>query len=64
KRAYCLKTQPATGETYPKSDLFNKAEYVLQESKKLKNGRGWSPQVSLTSRAPFFLATQMTAYHL
>ncbi|MGI4484228.1 hypothetical protein ACR2XL_25675, partial [Klebsiella pneumoniae] len=25
KRAYCLKTQPATGETYPKSDLFNKA---------------------------------------
>uniref|UniRef100_UPI001FCEF3C3 TonB-dependent receptor n=1 Tax=Escherichia coli TaxID=562 RepID=UPI001FCEF3C3 len=21
----CLKTQPATGETYPKSDLFNKA---------------------------------------
>ncbi|MBY8452576.1 hypothetical protein KXZ60_26895, partial [Klebsiella pneumoniae] len=24
-RAYCLKTQPATGETYPKSDLFNKA---------------------------------------
>ncbi|WP_237767030.1 hypothetical protein, partial [Enterobacter hormaechei] len=22
---YCLKTQPATGETYPKSDLFNKA---------------------------------------
>ncbi|OVI89922.1 hypothetical protein, partial [Klebsiella pneumoniae] len=27
KRAYCLKTQPATGETYPKSDLFNKAGY-------------------------------------
>uniref|UniRef100_UPI00249278C4 hypothetical protein n=1 Tax=Klebsiella pneumoniae TaxID=573 RepID=UPI00249278C4 len=26
KRAYCLKTQPATGETYPKSDLFNKAD--------------------------------------
>ncbi|MDQ6339259.1 hypothetical protein NUU75_04835, partial [Klebsiella pneumoniae] len=26
KRAYCLKTQPATGETYPKSDLFNKAK--------------------------------------
>ncbi|MCI2713351.1 hypothetical protein, partial [Enterobacter hormaechei] len=25
-RAYYLKTQPATGETYPKSDLFNKAE--------------------------------------
>ncbi|MCP6215161.1 hypothetical protein NL442_25095, partial [Klebsiella pneumoniae] len=29
KRAYCLKTQPATGETYPKSDLFNKAFYFL-----------------------------------
>ncbi|MDT9084506.1 hypothetical protein, partial [Escherichia coli] len=27
KRAYCLKTQPATGETYPKSDLFNKATF-------------------------------------
>ncbi|MFQ1223575.1 ABC transporter permease, partial [Klebsiella pneumoniae] len=30
KRAYCLKTQPATGETYPKSDLFNKAQNQLQ----------------------------------
>ncbi|MBW8388813.1 hypothetical protein K1D81_22735, partial [Escherichia coli] len=29
KRAYCLKTQPATGETYPKSDLFNKAPKKL-----------------------------------
>ncbi|MGI4678539.1 Ail/Lom family outer membrane beta-barrel protein, partial [Klebsiella pneumoniae] len=29
KRAYCLKTQPATGETYPKSDLFNKAYISL-----------------------------------
>ncbi|MEH9143708.1 hypothetical protein RAF69_26685, partial [Klebsiella pneumoniae] len=28
-RAYCLKTQPATGETYPKSDLFNKAAFML-----------------------------------
>ncbi|MDV0476609.1 integrase core domain-containing protein, partial [Klebsiella pneumoniae] len=31
KRAYCLKTQPATGETYPKSDLFNKADECLNE---------------------------------
>ncbi|MFZ5089215.1 hypothetical protein ACOY50_23725, partial [Enterobacter asburiae] len=31
KRAYCLKTQPATGETYPKSDLFNKAHYGLKD---------------------------------
>ncbi|MEY1192078.1 hypothetical protein AB7074_19925, partial [Klebsiella pneumoniae] len=30
KRAYCLKTQPATGETYPKSDLFNKAMTVYK----------------------------------
>ncbi|WP_221768082.1 hypothetical protein, partial [Enterobacter roggenkampii] len=30
KRAYCLKTQPATGETYPKSDLFNKALLVCR----------------------------------
>jgi hypothetical protein len=28
---YCLKTQPATGETYPKSDLFNKAVCLPQE---------------------------------
>ncbi|WP_206601499.1 hypothetical protein, partial [Escherichia coli] len=33
KRAYCLKTQPATGETYPKSDLFNKANTGLQPGK-------------------------------
>ncbi|MFX3001295.1 hypothetical protein V6157_24545, partial [Klebsiella pneumoniae] len=32
KRAYCLKTQPATGETYPKSDLFNKAAQTYSES--------------------------------
>ncbi|MCD9959420.1 hypothetical protein LVT17_27945, partial [Klebsiella pneumoniae] len=31
KRAYCLKTQPATGETYPKSDLFNKASARLKD---------------------------------
>ncbi|MEC4109378.1 hypothetical protein VSP53_04815, partial [Escherichia coli] len=30
-RAYCLKTQPATGETYPKSDLFNKARGISQQ---------------------------------
>ncbi|MDP0977247.1 ATP-binding protein, partial [Klebsiella pneumoniae] len=29
-RAYCLKTQPATGETYPKSDLFNKATLLIK----------------------------------
>ncbi|MFB2930165.1 hypothetical protein, partial [Klebsiella pneumoniae] len=35
-RAYCLKTQPATGETYPKSDLFNKAvEYNKTWKKKV-----------------------------
>ncbi|MFV6715504.1 Tn3 family transposase, partial [Klebsiella pneumoniae] len=28
----CLKTQPATGETYPKSDLFNKATLYMQEA--------------------------------
>ncbi|MCB4054374.1 DinI-like family protein [Klebsiella pneumoniae] len=27
-----MKTQPATGETYPKSDLFNKAEEILQDT--------------------------------
>ncbi|MDR4830110.1 hypothetical protein, partial [Klebsiella pneumoniae] len=31
-RAYCLKTQPATGETYPKSDLFNKADSFLHQA--------------------------------
>ncbi|MDN2203675.1 PhoP/PhoQ regulator MgrB [Escherichia coli] len=25
-----MKTQPATGETYPKSDLFNKADQDVQ----------------------------------
>ncbi|MFQ0160837.1 hypothetical protein ACH63S_28000, partial [Klebsiella pneumoniae] len=36
KRAYCLKTQPATGETYPKSDLFNKA---ILKGKKMPSPR-------------------------
>ncbi|HHB7233264.1 TPA: IS3 family transposase, partial [Klebsiella pneumoniae] len=31
KRAYCLKTQPATGETYPKSDLLNKARERIKK---------------------------------
>ncbi|WP_369335396.1 diguanylate cyclase domain-containing protein [Klebsiella quasipneumoniae] len=26
-----MKTQPATGETYPKSDLFNKADQVRRD---------------------------------
>ncbi|WP_462216701.1 hypothetical protein [Klebsiella pneumoniae] len=26
-----MKTQPATGETYPKSDLFNKAEDIYSQ---------------------------------
>ncbi|MDP1091870.1 hypothetical protein Q6316_26585, partial [Klebsiella pneumoniae] len=34
KRAYCLKTQPATGETYPKSDLFNKAALREEAARK------------------------------
>ncbi|MFZ5018092.1 hypothetical protein ACOY39_27270, partial [Klebsiella pneumoniae] len=32
--AYCLKTQPATGETYPKSDLFNKAHQRPKETER------------------------------
>ncbi|MEQ5608591.1 hypothetical protein ABN298_23010, partial [Escherichia coli] len=36
KRAYCLKTQPATGETYPKSDLFNKASTGIKNPGRLK----------------------------
>ncbi len=27
-----MKTKPATGETYPKSDLFNKADRLLHHS--------------------------------
>ncbi|MDK6626548.1 hypothetical protein, partial [Klebsiella pneumoniae] len=35
KHAYCLKTQPATGETYPKSDLFNKAACITWQHSSL-----------------------------
>ncbi|WP_097344537.1 type III secretion system needle filament subunit SctF [Escherichia coli] len=31
-----MKTQPATGETYPKSDLFNKADLNQQVEKALE----------------------------
>ncbi|MEQ5590983.1 hypothetical protein ABN347_25200, partial [Klebsiella pneumoniae] len=51
-RAYCLKTQPATGETYPKSDLFNKApgapsgDYLMLETSAyifaMKQPRGYT----------------------
>ncbi|MFL1523357.1 hypothetical protein, partial [Klebsiella quasipneumoniae] len=43
KRAYCLKTQPATGETYPKSDLFNKASRSHKKSPNMKFGLVVSP---------------------
>ena len=36
-----MKTQPATGETYPKSDLFNKAIQCLKE--------GWASQAFVRS---------------
>ncbi|MEI9605070.1 hypothetical protein V5053_22725, partial [Enterobacter hormaechei] len=39
KRAYCLKTQPATGETYPKSDLFNKATQGMSRAREHSPGR-------------------------
>ncbi|MDR4714604.1 hypothetical protein PAG77_25435, partial [Klebsiella pneumoniae] len=45
KRAYCLKTQPATGETYPKSDLFNKAGW-FDNLNGVLIGRSAAPDVS------------------
>ncbi|MCM7433736.1 hypothetical protein M8R74_12770, partial [Enterobacter hormaechei] len=51
KRAYCLKTQPATGETYPKSDLFNKALHVLDGDTRAAENTGgyyllsWKPYI-------------------
>ncbi|MHN82954.1 IS3 family transposase, partial [Escherichia coli] len=30
-----MKTQPATGETYPKSDLFNKASEALKLAERI-----------------------------
>ncbi|MFQ1133809.1 integrase core domain-containing protein, partial [Klebsiella pneumoniae] len=51
KRAYCLKTQPATGETYPKSDLFNKAPDGLTAVKNLAEAfehyNEWHPHSAL-----------------
>ncbi|WP_318591252.1 hypothetical protein, partial [Enterobacter kobei] len=51
KRAYCLKTQPATGETYPKSDLFNKAypnieRYLISKQgyTHLERHKGWESE--------------------
>ncbi|MEG6412896.1 hypothetical protein QCN14_25020, partial [Enterobacter roggenkampii] len=51
KRAYCLKTQPATGETYPKSDLFNKAILSLKKPYNfpLKNQNTWHMRLTVNS---------------
>ncbi|MEZ3985060.1 hypothetical protein QQX85_29660, partial [Klebsiella variicola] len=56
KRAYCLKTQPATGETYPKSDLFNKAGVTtraMTEPVYVEIGLAWKKDkyLSYASRA-------------
>ncbi|MGZ9927148.1 hypothetical protein ACXYTC_18945, partial [Escherichia coli] len=32
-----MKTQPATGETYPKSDLFNKAHVDIMDGNYVRN---------------------------
>ncbi|MDW6628037.1 hypothetical protein RNP65_22515, partial [Escherichia coli] len=58
KRAYCLKTQPATGETYPKSDLFNKATKTLNlPEKAIKAECYWN--ISKTSiPTGFFLVSE------
>ncbi|WP_227639017.1 hypothetical protein, partial [Klebsiella pneumoniae] len=49
KRAYCLKTQPATGETYPKSDLFNKAALRVPDKQETAMG-GSVPAASQSCR--------------
>ncbi|MEH8770196.1 hypothetical protein RAG47_25000, partial [Klebsiella pneumoniae] len=50
KRAYCLKTQPATGETYPKSDLFNKANAIPQYTE--ENTREETPDKTRPEQSP------------
>ncbi|WP_343099929.1 hypothetical protein, partial [Klebsiella pneumoniae] len=56
KRAYCLKTQPATGETYPKSDLFNKAFLCMQvRCLKRKHDRSQVLFLAVVDRFPFAL---------
>ncbi|WP_206780936.1 hypothetical protein, partial [Escherichia coli] len=50
KRAYCLKTQPATGETYPKSDLFNKAKKHIPSC--------FSKETSISEKISFFIYTR------
>ncbi|EFJ8677029.1 type II toxin-antitoxin system HicA family toxin [Escherichia coli] len=60
-----MKTQPATGETYPKSDLFNKAPQGIKWSDieslvkalggEIKEGRG--------SRCKFILNMSVACFH-
>ncbi|MBN6201961.1 hypothetical protein JZL84_23605, partial [Escherichia coli] len=52
KRAYCLKTQPATGETYPKSDLFNKAQLISN-----KDFHAQSPSVKRLMKVEIIFAS-------
>ncbi|MFX3211588.1 hypothetical protein V6141_27375, partial [Klebsiella pneumoniae] len=48
KRAYYLKTQPATGETYLKSDLFNKADDMMALSLNELSGNKHTGQTKVT----------------
>ncbi|WP_250696027.1 hypothetical protein, partial [Escherichia coli] len=59
KRAYCLKTQPATGETYPKSDLFNKAHYWVR----LKNSFVLSLMKKATTQEGLLLVLTYVVFH-
>ncbi|MDK9922507.1 hypothetical protein KW111_26425 [Klebsiella pneumoniae] len=43
-----MKTQPATGETYPKSDLFNKAQNILYVVQGKDNPKLWKNIVSVS----------------
>ncbi|MGC9830941.1 hypothetical protein P4I53_22420, partial [Escherichia coli] len=58
KRAYCLKTQPATGETYPKSDLFNKAAERLKICLSLQVCL-WIPLIDLKGQAAIRLFAKL-----
>ncbi|WP_394715803.1 hypothetical protein [Escherichia coli] len=60
-----MKTQPATGETYPKSDLFNKATRATNDGQEMWNYSSMTGESQLSNYIPgLALLTNSSTAHI